>query len=59
MDSRIKKSKNPRVLGKALTGEFGDLWRYRVGNILVICGIQDEMLTVLVVKVGHRKNVFR
>jgi len=59
MDSRIKKSKNPRESGETLAGELGDLWRYRVGNFRVICDIQDKFLTVLVVKIGHRKDIYQ
>ena len=48
---------DPRQTGKALKGEFGDLWRYRVGNYRIICDIQDEIITVLVLRVGHRKDL--
>ncbi len=59
MDCRIKENENPRSLGKALRGELGEFWRYRVGNIRVICDIQDNVLNVLVVKIGHRKDVYQ
>ncbi len=50
---------NPRLSGKALKGEKGDLWRYRVGDYRLICQIQDTRLTVLVLAAGHRKEVYR
>ncbi len=50
---------NPRAKGKALSGSLGELWRYRVGDYRIICEIQDEKLTVLVVRVGHRREVYR
>lgn len=50
---------NPREKGKALTGNFVSLWRYRVGNYRLICSINKEKITILVVKIGHRKNVYR
>ena len=56
MDSRV--TNEPRTQGKALKGELGELWRYRVGDTRVLCAIQDGSLTVLVVKLGHRKNVY-
>jgi mRNA interferase RelE/StbE len=34
-------------------------WRYRVGDDRRICDIQDEKITVLVLEVGHRKEVHR
>lgn len=59
MDERIAGLENPRDLGKALTGSLGGLWRYRVGDCRVICDIQDGVLRVLVVKVGHRREICR
>ena len=59
MDARVLEQDDPRALGKALKGELGDLWRYRVGNIRIICDIQDNVLTILVVKMGHRKDVYQ
>jgi mRNA interferase RelE/StbE len=46
-------------MGKALKGPLGDLWRYRVGDFRVICDIQDKVLTVLVLRVGNRREVYR
>ncbi len=43
---------------KKLAGT-ADRWRVRVGDYRVIYDIRDEILTVLVVKVGHRKDVYR
>ncbi len=59
MNDRVAGLENPRNLGKALTGPMGDLWRYRVGNCRVICDIQDDVLRVLVVRVGSRDKVYR
>ncbi len=59
MDERIAGLENPRNTGKALTGPFGGLWRYRVGDYRVICEIQDNALRVLVVQVGNRRDVYR
>ncbi len=38
---------------------MGSYWRYRVGDVRVICDIQDRMLLILVVEVGHRREVYR
>ena len=59
MDERIAGLENSRNTGKALTGPFGGLWRYRVGDCRVICEIQDNALRVLVVQVGNRRDVYR
>ena len=59
MDERVAPSEDPRGMGKALKGPLGDLWRYRVGDFRVLCDIQDGMLTVLVLRVGNRREVYR
>ena len=56
---RVQPSVNPRQWGKPLHGTKGGLWRYRVGDYRLICDIQDEKITVLVLRVGHRKDVYR
>jgi len=59
MDGRIATSDDPRSAGKALSGPLGAFWRYRVGDCRVICDIQDRCLTVLVVEIGNRREVYR
>ena len=59
MDERVARSDDPRGIGKALKGPLGDLWRYRVGDFRVICDIQDKVLTVLVLQIGNRREVYR
>ena len=51
-------SENPSA-GSALKGEFVGLRRIRVGNYRIIYEVQDAQLIVLVVRVGHRKEVYR
>lgn len=49
---------NPRNRGKGLTADKAGLWRYRVGDYRLICDIQDEYLIIVVLVVGHRKEVY-
>jgi mRNA interferase RelE/StbE len=56
---RLAQADNPRQWGKPLHGEKRGLWRYRVGDYRLICDIQDERITVLVLTVGHRRDVYR
>ncbi len=49
---------SPRGFGGALTGDRIELWRYRVGDYRLICKIEDDQLTVLVLAVGHRREVY-
>jgi mRNA interferase RelE/StbE len=59
MDEHVAASDDPRGLGKALKGLLGDLWRYRVGDYRIFCDIQDEVLKVLVLQIGNRREVYR
>lgn len=60
MDERIASLDDPRAAGKSLVGpRIGSYWRYRVGDVRVICDIQDYALVILVVDVGHRREVYR
>ena len=56
---RERVASDPRTTGKLLTGPLGGLWRYRIGDYRVICELQDGLLRVLVVKIGHRGDVYR
>lgn len=59
MDERVAPSNDPRELGKALKGSLGYLWRYRVGDYRILCDIQGRVLTVLVLRIGNRREVYR
>ncbi len=60
MDERVAVLADPRSLGKNLKGpKMGEYWRYRVGDIRVICNIVDGQLTVLVIEIGNRREVYR
>jgi len=56
---RIASSKDPRRFGHALTGDRKGLWRYRVGDYRIVASIKDDRFVVLVVTVGHRRQVYR
>ena len=57
---RIAKLDNPRSIGRALQGSrLGEFWKNRVGDFRVICKIEDDRVVVLVLRVGHRKEIYR
>lgn len=57
---RIAPLPDPRQLGKGLkASKLGEFWRYRIGDYRVICDLQDDRLVVLVVEIGHRREVYR
>jgi len=60
LDESVAGASDPRATGKPLKGSvLGDLWRYRVGDYRVVVDIRDRTLTVLVVRVGHRGDIYR
>lgn len=56
---RLQGSDDPRTTGKPLHGERAGFWRYRIGDYRLICYLDDEALVVRVLRVGHRKDVYR
>jgi mRNA interferase RelE/StbE len=58
LDERIATPEDPGRFGKPLRAALTGLWRYRVRDYRILCQIQDGILLVLVVSVGHRKNVY-
>ena len=57
---RVAELDDPRSIGEALTGSrFGDLWKYRQGDYRIVASIQDGLVQILVVKIGHRREVYR
>ena len=60
MDERVASIDDPRTLGKSLSGpKLGAYWRYRVGDMRIICSIQDGEMCVLVIEIGNRREVYR
>jgi mRNA interferase RelE/StbE len=55
---RIAITENPRRFGRPLTGDLKGLWRYRVGSYRIVAAIEDDRFVVLVVAVGHRREVY-
>lgn len=59
LEERIAPLHDPRTLGSALVGDHAALWRWRIGDYRVVARIEDERFTVLVVRVAHRREVYR
>jgi mRNA interferase RelE/StbE len=57
---RVASAVDPRSLGAALKGdELGQFWKYRVGDYRIIAEIHDQEIRILVVRLGHRREVYR
>ena len=60
LKQRVARLDDPRSIGKALHGSrLGEFWKYRVGDYRLICKLEDHRLVVLVLRVGHRRYVYR
>jgi mRNA interferase RelE/StbE len=58
IEEKLQRLTNPRQLGHPLTGALSHLWRYRIGDYRLLCSIKDRELIVLVVHVGHRREIY-
>ena len=59
INRNLEGSTDPRIHGKALTGNLSGLWRYRVGDYRLIAEIRDDRLVILMLEVGHRSGVYQ
>jgi mRNA interferase RelE/StbE len=59
LETRIAPLDDPRTLGAPLKGEHGGYWRWRIGDYRVVARIEDERITILVVRIAHRREVYR
>jgi mRNA interferase RelE/StbE len=56
---RVATDRDPSRFGKPLSGNFSGLWRYRIRDYRLICSLEDDRVVVLVLHVGHRRDVYR
>lgn len=52
-------ARDPKALGEPLRGTLSEFWRYRVGDYRVLCLLVDAEIQVIVVKIGHRRELYR
>ena len=59
LHGRIAALDDPRSVGTALRGaRLGGYWRYRAGDYRIVAEINDAAMTVLVLRIGHRRNIY-
>lgn len=58
IENNLEGCENPRLHGKALTANLSGLWRYSIGDYRLICKIEDEILIITAVNVGHRRKIY-
>ena len=58
LEKNIQNCDNPRAHGKGLIENKSGQWRYRVGDYRVICEIKENEVVVLVLNIGHRREIY-
>jgi len=58
IDKNLMGCENPRLHGKPLVGDKVGYWRYRIGDYRLIADIQDNLIVIEIIHVGHRREVY-
>jgi mRNA interferase RelE/StbE len=58
IEKNLMNTENPKVHGKALKGNLKEYWRYRVGNYRLLADIDDQQIKIIILNVGHRKDIY-
>ena len=59
IEKNLLNTDNPRQHGKGLTGTLSQDWRYRVGDYRILAEINDTEIVIIIVEVGHRREIYR
>lgn len=58
IDKNLVDCENPRIHGQGLVENKSGQWRYRIGDYRLICEIKDEEIIILVLEIGHRREIY-
>jgi len=50
---------NPRLRGHGLVGQLAGYWRFRAGDWRIVTRIDDERVVIVVLQLGHRREIYR
>jgi len=59
IDKNLQACENPWQHGKGLSSNKSGQWRYRVGDYRLISQIEDERIIILILSIGHRRDIYR
>ncbi len=51
-------TQNPKFYGKPLTSNLAGLWSYRARDFRIIYQIKENILTVIIIEIEHRKSIY-
>lgn len=54
----LENCENPRAYGKGLTANRSGQWRYRVGDYRLLAEIEEDKIRILILNVGHRREIY-
>ncbi|EUJ39568.1 addiction module antitoxin [Brochothrix campestris FSL F6-1037] len=59
ISKNLEGTDSPRIHGKGLVGNKSGQWRYRIGDYRLLANIDDDTITILVLEIGHRTEVYK
>ncbi|MFA5471247.1 MAG: type II toxin-antitoxin system RelE/ParE family toxin [Acholeplasmataceae bacterium] len=59
IEKNLEEANDPRKRGIGLSHDKKGIWRYRVGNYRILANIIDDELIILVIEIGHRKDIYK
>jgi mRNA interferase RelE/StbE len=59
IEKKLQNCEDPRVFGKPLVANHKGKWRYRIGDYRILCLIDDEKIVIIVIEIGHRREVYQ
>ena len=59
IEKNLVDCEDPRIHGKPLSSNRVGQWRYRIGDYRIIALIEDDKLIILVIAIGHRKDIYK
>ena len=58
LTKNLEGTPNPRLKGKARASNHCWEWRSRIGDYRLIANIQDDTVIILIIAIGHRKDIY-
>jgi mRNA interferase RelE/StbE len=59
LHERVEKLDDPRTVGGKRQGTLSEFCKCRAGDYRLICSLEDDRLVVLLLRIGHRREVYR
>lgn len=58
IEKNLVDTEDPEAVGKSLKGNLNEFWRYRIGNYRILAEIDENEVKIIVVNVGHRRDIY-